>query len=327
MFKVTSRIPRKEFSTHAINFLNILRRHKLSKISNALANNSCLGNMPALTFVLMYYDNILERIHDKTDVDFIKSFDVISNFSTKIYQNINLPYHIPKFNLFHIGSICHLNSCLSILSSLTELIKEMNEIILHEPKLNNNICVSKSFKILNQYLINSYSQIDLNPNLLFELISILDINPDELEEASETMKKILRILYEGGIKKSTILFWDSTDEFENSEDSLGTKISRLNPKYLIVNSQDMNTLFDFDTDKVKIRHFDIPNKNGYTLISLASFYLNHIVAAFNIGNNTFKIIDDLHDRYQEEIIDSETLFTDQGSHVLACYLSDDHNET
>lgn len=323
MFKVTSHISKKEFSTHAINFLNILHRHKLNKISDALVNNSCLGNVPALTYVLMHYDDILSHIHDKTDVDFIKSFDIITNFSTKIYQNINLPYHIPKFNLFHIGSICHLNSCLSILSSLTELIKEMNEIILRESKLNNSICISKSFKILNQYLINSYSQIDLNPNLIFELISILNINPNELEEASETMKKILRILYENGIKKSTILFWDSTNEFENSDDPLGTKISRLNPKYLIVNSQDMNTLFDLNTDKVKIRHFDIPNKKSYTLISLASFYLNHIVAAFNIGNNMFKIIDDLHDRYQEKIIDSETLFTERGSHVLACYLSDD----
>ena len=326
MFKITSHVPKKDFSADAINFLNILRKHKLGKISDALANNYCLGDVPPLTFVLMHYDNILERIHDKTDSDFIGSFDVIANFSTKIYQNIYLPYHVPKFNLFHIGSICHLNSCLSILSSLTELIKEINEIILHESMSNSeNVCTS-SFKILNQYLINSYSQIDLNPNLLFELISVLDINPNEFGEASETMKKILRILYSNGIKKSTISFWDSTDEFNDSGFSLGTKISRLNPKYLIVNSQDMNTLFDFNTDKIKIKHFDAPNKKGYTLISLVSFYFNHIISAFNIDNDTFKIINDLHDRYYEEIIDSKTLFTDKGSHALACYLSDDCNE-
>ena len=327
MFKITSHVPKKDFSAAAINFLNILRKHKLGKISDALANNYCLGNVPPLTFVLMHYDNILEHIHDKTDSDFIGSFDVISNFSTKIYQNIYLPYHIPKFNLFHVGSICHLNSCLSMLSSLTELIKEINEIILRESMSNSdNICISKGFKILNQYLINSYSQIDLNPNLLFELISVLDINPNEFEEASETMKKILRILYDNGVKKSTILFWDSTNEFDNSDFSLGTKISSLNPKYLIVNSQDMNTLFDFNTDKIKIKHFDVPNKKSYTLISLVSFYFNHIISAFNIDNDTFKIINDLHDRYYEETIDSKTLFTDKGSHVLACYLSDDCNE-
>lgn len=324
MFKITSHIPKKDFSADAINFLNILRKHKLCKISHALANNYCLNNVPPLTFVLMHYNNILKRIHDKKDFDFIKSFDVISNFSIKTYQNIHLPYHIPKFNLFHIGSICHLNSCLSMLSSLTELIKEINEIISCESTSNsNNVCTSKSFKILNQYLINSYSQIDLNPNLLFDLISVLKINPNKLEEAPETMKKILRILYDNGIKKSTILFWDSTDEFYNSDLSLGDKISYINPKYLIVNSQDMNTLFDFNTDKIKIKHFNVPNKKSYTLISLLSFYFNHIVSAFNIDNNKFKIINDLHDRYHEEIIDSKTLFTDKGSHVLACYLFDD----
>lgn len=327
MFKITSHVPKKVFSVDAINFLNILRKHKLGKISNALANNYCLNNVPPLTFVLMHYNNILGHIHNKTDSDFIKSFDIISNFSTKTYQNIYLPYHIPKFNLFHIGSICHLNSCLSILSSLTELIKEINEIVLRESIPNSsNVCISKGFKILNQYLINSYSQIDLNPNLLFELISVLNINPNELGEASETMKKILRVLYENGIKKSTILFWDSTDEFYDSDLSLGAKISHLNPKYLIVNSQDMNTLFDLNTDKIKIKHFNVPDKKGYALISLASFYSNHIVSVFNIDNNTFKIINDLHDRYHEETIDSKTLFTDKGSHVLACYLSDDCNK-
>lgn len=324
MFKVSSHIPKSNLSTNSIKFLNILCKYGLNNISDALVNDFCIDNIPALTFIIMHYNNILKHISDNTDIEFIKSFDVISNFSTKIYQNIYLPYHVPNFNLFHIGSICHLNSCISMLSSLTELIKNMNEIILckSSPKQNQHE-VSESFKILNQYLINSYSQIDLNPNLLFDLISILNVNLNELEEANETMKKIFRILYENGISKSTILFWDSTDEFSNSNELLGTKISNLNPKYLIVNPQDMNTMFDIDTDKIKIKNFDIQNKKHYTLISLISFYSNHLVAIFDIGNNMFKVIDDLNDRYHEEIIDSKTLFTDNGSHVLACYLLND----
>lgn len=311
MLIVESYVPKKNLSRDANIFLNILCSNKLNNIANCLVNDYCMSNIPALTFVLTNFDRIVNHISNKNDIEFVRRLDIVSNFLTKEHKSLTFPYHVPKFNLYHVGAICHLNSCISMLSSLTYLIKEMENIILFK-----KFIVSDSFKKIYQYIINSYSRVDLNINYIFEVVSSLDINPNIFGEATETMKKLIRILYKNGISKSVVLFWDSSEEFG----SLSDEINKFHPRYIIINSHDMNTIFDIDTDKVKIKEFEVSNKNKYTLISFVSFYLNHFVAAFKYDNFTYKINNDLHTRYHIEMVNSNVLFRDNSSHVLACYM-------
>ena len=311
MLIVESYVPKKNLSRDANIFLNILCSNKLNNIANCLVNDYCMSNIPALTFVLTNFDRIVNHISNKKYVEFVKHLDIVSNFLTKEHKSLTFPYHIPKFNLYHVGAICHLNSCISMLSSLTYLIKEMENISLFK-----KFIVSDSFKKIYQYIINSYSRVDLNINYIFEVISSLDINPNIFGEATETMKKLIRILYKNGISKSIVLFWDSSEEFG----SLSDEINKFHPRYIIINSHDMNTIFDIDTDKVKIKEFEVSNKSKYTLISFVSFYLNHFVTAFKYDNFTYKINNDLHTRYHIEMVNSNVLFRDDSSHVLACYM-------
>lgn len=311
MLIVDSYVPKKSLSRDANIFLNILCSNKLNNIANSLVNDYCMSNIPALTFVLTNFERIVNHISNKNDIEFVKHLDIVSNFLTKEHKSLTFPYHIPKYNLYHVGAICHLNSCISMLSSLTYLIKEMENISLFK-----KFIVSDNFKKIYQYIINSYSRVDLNINYIFEVVSSLDINPNIFDEATETMKKLIRILYKNGISKSVVLFWDSSEEFG----SLSDEINKFHPRYIIINSHDMNTIFNIDTDKVKIKEFEVSNKNKYTLISFVSFYLNHFVAAFKYDNFTYKINNDLHTRYHIEIVNSNVLFRDNSSHVLACYM-------
>lgn len=311
MLMVESYVPKKSLSRDANIFLNILCSNKLNNIANSLVNDYCMSNIPALTFVLTNFDRIVNHISNKNDIEFVKHLDIVSNFLTKEHKSLTFPYHIPKYNLYHVGAICHLNSCISMLSSLTYLIKEMENISLFK-----KFIVSDNFKKIYQYILNSYSRVDLNINYIFEVISSLDINPNIFGEATETMKKLIRILYKNGISKSIVLFWDSSEEFG----SLSDEINKFHPRYIIINSHDMNTIFDIDTDKVKIKEFEVSNKNKYTLISFVSFYLNHFVTAFKYDNFTYKINNDLHTRYHIEMVNSNVLFRDDSSHVLACYM-------
>ena len=311
MLIVESYVPKKSLSRDANIFLNILCSNKLNNIAHCLVNDYCMSNVPALTFVLTNFDRIVNHISNKKDVEFVKHLDIVSNFLTKEHKSLTFPYHIPKFNLYHVGAICHLNSCISMLSSLTYLIKEMENICLFK-----KFIITDSFKKIYQYILNSYSRVDLNINYIFEVVSSLDINPNIFGEATETMKKLIRILYKNGISKSVVLFWDSSEEFG----SLSDEINKFHPRYIIINSHDMNTIFDIDTDKVKIKEFEVSNKNKYTLISFVSFYLNHFVTAFKYDNFTYKINNDLHTRYHTEMVNSNVLFRDDSSHVLACYM-------
>ena len=311
MLIVDSYVPKKSLSRDANIFLNILCSNKLNNIANCLVNDYCMSNIPALTFVLTNFDRIVNHISNKNDIEFVKHLDIVSNFLTKEHKSLTFPYHIPKYNLYHVGAICHLNSCISMLSSLTYLIKEMENISLFK-----KFIVSDNFKKIYQYILNAYSRVDLNINYIFEVISSLNIDPNIFGEATETMKKLIRILYKNGISKSVVLFWDSSEEFG----SLSDEINKFHPRYIIINSHDMNTIFDIDTDKIKIKEFEVSNKNKYTLISFVSFYLNHFVTVFKYDNFTYKINNDLHTRYHIEIVNSNVLFRDDSSHVLACYM-------
>lgn len=346
MFQIVVHVSKSGLSSEATRFIDILNRNGMNKLAEALITNSCYHNVPAITYILLKYPSIEMKIKNQKDLDNFHSTDLISCFTQRKNQTIKMPLHIPSFSLLHIGNICHLNSVISLFSSLTELVKELNEIIvsnqvenlnsnqvenlnsnsvenLNQVDNSNSLNSFEIFKLITQYIMNSYSQIDLNPNLLQTLISRLSINPFVFEEATETAKKIIRIFYENSVDKSTIFYWDSSDEFYQSDEPLGEKISHFNSKYLIINVHDMNFLFDIDTDKVKIKNFNIQNSNRtYSLSSIIIYHSNHFITAFNLGNGLFKIIDDMEERYSNSLLDSKTLFApdNQMSHVLACYL-------
>lgn len=310
MFTVITHKQKNTYDVDAMEFIQMLNNNGLHHLSAALLSHVNIENLPAVSYLLHSYDMVGEEINFY-DYEYFRSVNIIKLFTEQVKQSISVPYHIPKYNLAHIGQICHLNSCISMLSSMTILIKEMNY-------LKN---VSQPFKTINQYILNSYSEVDLHLNLIKELMDYLKLNFSYFEEATETMKKILRILYKNGINKSTVFYWDSTDEFHNTNGKLGSKIYHFKPKYLLVNVHDLNSLLDYDTHKVKIRTFNV-KECRYKLLSLISYYPGHFVSMFYMddGRNVWKIINDLNDRFKEEYSITESIFTDDGSHVLACYL-------
>ena len=322
MFITKSFEPSEDLTVECSELFDILTKYKMNKLVEALEQNKCIGGLPAASFLYHKRDSILKSITDEKDAEFVKDFDVIDNFITATNKIIRGPIHIPEFNMYHFGAICHLNACMSLLSSLTLLVREMNNIV----RTNNSPASSADFdkfKLITQYINNSYSRIDLNLGVIHSLLIALNINPYSTEESTETMKSIMKILYANVIHMSTVFFWDSSDEFyDEPNTTLGNKINTISPIYLIVNAHDMNTLFDYETDKVKIKAFNVQESKRYTLSSLIAYYANHLVSMFSVNDDKFKIINDLNTRYTEEYIDSDTLFDDDSSHVLACYLSD-----
>ena len=303
------------FSDDCIRYLNILYKHNMGSIAKSIIDNDYINDMTAIYYVDAYRKHILDGINDESDYEFVKKFDVLSSFITMSHVSIEYPYHVPNYNLHNTGAICHLNSCISMLSSMTHLIKEMNSI----SETNSTDYI---FQLLKSYINNSYSHIDINTHVIHELMQLLSISRYEYDEATETMKKIIRVLYINNIPMSTVYYWDASNEFFNSKNitTLGLKLKEIKPMYFIVNAHDLNVLFDYETEKIKIKEFDIPDNKHYTLKSIISFNGNHLTTMFYVNENTFKVIDDLSNRYHSKYISSKELFNDSSSHVIGCYI-------
>lgn len=336
IFSLTIRTQKQTLTPDALLIIQILNENNLGTLASSLFSHKYILNLPAISYLVSNYDRILNAI--KIRKKEFQSINAVEAFTKKTRYEVVDDLHIPTFNLYHYGASCHLNSCINILSSLSHLILEMNH-------LRNT---SETFNLINTYILNSFSEVDLNVNLLKVLALHLNLNINNFEEAPETMKTILRILYENGVSKTTIFYWDSTDEFQDEgegkkkdvescddgnkdegkkdkiqdDESFGDKICHYNPKYLLMNVHDMNCLLNYDTDKVKAESFNTKN-NHYRLTSLISYNSFHFVSMFIYDDNLFKVCDDLSNRFEQKFISSKKVFSNGDSHVVACYMREE----
>ena len=306
-----------------ITSFNILVKNNMVNIVNTIGA-SLVGGLPPLTRFILTYNQIISKIKDPQEVESFKQIDFVKNLVIQQNEELNYPVHIPKYNLRHYGMICHFNSCLNILSSLTGLISELNK-LFEANKLN------KPANLIYRHLMNSLSYVDLNPLLSEQIIKILHINPNIIDEATETMKKLLEPLYQSGVSLSNVFFWDSTDKFYKTKETnhtLSQKLSELKPLYFLCSVHDFNSVYDIDDQHVNLESFDILDENNqveasYNLTSFIIFNCGHYVSAFMIPNSdpsALSIKNDISNRYNEEIQPYDRAFTLRNQHTIDFYI-------
>ena len=260
--------------------IGILRKNNLEPLLKTFFN--LLNNgLPSITFFLLKYDDICRNIQNPDDYLFFRKFDIIPMIVEKKPVELTFPIFIPRYNLLHMGNICHFNSCINVLSSLTGLINELSGLKTHE-KLN------EVTDALLQYILNSHSFVDLNPGLLIKILDALHVSLTNMDEANESMKKIMRQFYAVGVSLNTVFYWDSTDEFYKKKElthQLSTKLSELKPMYFLCNNHDFNSIYNIDSHMIELQSFDVTDEHNKPLVSyaLSSFIIfnsNHYTSAF-----------------------------------------------
>lgn len=298
-------------------FKNILKKYNMENIFSSLTRQA--KSISPITQFIIDYPKIVKRITGIEDRKVFTSIDVIPLIVAKQPLSVDYPLNIPKYNLLHFGNICHLNSCISLLSSLTELVVELSKLSL--TRIGNQ---------LYQCILNSFSYIDLNPLLILQVAKSLNINITVLGEADETMKKILQHFYDSNLSKNFLFFWDSTDEF-NKDENLTSFLSAHKPKYFLCRVHDFNSTYDILSTHINMKSFNVEDKNknvvcSYSLSSFIVFSNNHYTTAFinpnssNIENEQLVIKNDVVGRYQQINQPFPSLFTQQYQHTIACYI-------
>ena len=306
-----------------ITVFNILVKHDMKNIVETIGSHSING-IPPLTHFVLAYNQILSKITDPEDLNTFKQIEIIKYLVLPNELIISYPVHIPKYNLRHYGMICHFNSCLNVLSSLTGFISQLNT--LHESNRLNKIA-----DMIYRHLMNTLSFVDLNPALSNQIIEALHINPNTIDEATETMKKILEPLYQSGLSLNNTFFWDSTDKFYKTKElthTLSQKLSELKPLYFLCSVHDFNSVYDIDDQQVDLETFDVVDEDNtievsYNLSSFIIFNSGHYTSAFIIPNSDptmISIKNDISPRYVQEQAQYGTAFNRQNQHTIACYV-------
>lgn len=298
-------------------FRNILKKYNMINVFSSFVEQT--NSISPITQFIIDYPEIVKRITNIEDRKLFTSINIIPLIVVKQSLSVNYPFNIPKYNLLHIGNICHFNSCISLLSSLTGLIVELSKLSL-----------TSIGKQIYQYILNSFSYLDLNPLLILQIMKSLNIDMTILDEADETMKKILRHFYGSNLSKNVLFFWDSTDEF-NKDECLTSFLSSHKPKYFINRVHDFNSSYDILSTHVNMKSFNVEDKDkniicSYSLSSFIVFSNNHYITAFidsnssNVEKEQLVIKNDIAGRYNQITQPFSSLFTQQHQHTLACYI-------
>lgn len=220
-----------------------------------------------------------------------------------------------------------------MLSSLTDLILQLS-------KLKSLNKLTQPSALVFQYILNSFSYIDLNPNLMFEVVRSLHVNPLIEGEADETMKSILREFYKSGLSLSTLFFWDSTDEFYKQKDlkhPMSAKLIELKPNYFLCRIHDFNSVYDIDDQQIRLDMFDVIDENeekvcSYVLTSFIIHTPGHYICAFKLNDDhqsedlneqLVDIKNDLAYRYDNITKKFGSLYSNNFQHTLGCYIRSD----
>ena len=308
--------------TNTIDVLNVLVKYNMSNIVFSFGSKITNG-LPPLTHYILAHDDILSNITNENDYRLMKNNNLVKNIIKEEVHELVYPINIPKYNLRHFGMICHFNSCLNLLSSLTGLIGGLND-LYENRKLNNKA------ELIYRHLINTMSYVDLNPKLAESIIDKLDINPNLINEATETMKKLLKPLYDSGLSLTNTFFWDSSDKFYKSNvlrHTLYDKLVELKPLYFICSVHDFNSTYNIDDYQVNVQDFSVLDKatkkqTYYKLSSVVIFNSGHYTSAFLVGGQEPQdviIKNDLVPRYEIEKYNYEKIFNKFNQHTIACY--------
>ena len=315
-------------------FISLVKKHKLEEVITSWTKPLSHG-FPSITHFMLNYSNVLKRITDPNDRNLFSRIDIVPFIVSKRPVKLEYPQHIPQYNLFHFGNICHFNACINVLSSLTGLIIELSQL-----KTQNKL--TPEAQLIHQLLLNSLSCVDLNPSLSVKVLTTLNIHPSLIDEADETMKKLLRPLYQSGLSLNTLFFWDSTDEFYKKTElkhTLSEKLHELKPVYFLCRIHDFNSVYDIDDQQIHLESFNITTDDqavscAYTLTSLVVFSPGHYVSAFDkciiegerfedSGRRPVMIMNDLNNRYQATMKPIASLFGSGLQHTIGCYVRDD----
>lgn len=324
-------------------FIRIFKTYKIDGILKNIANNVTYTNgTPTITYLILKLADITKVVTNPDDYLFCTRFSIREQLVKTKPLTLTTPFMIPRYNLFHIGSICHFNACISILTSLTTVTHQLSIICQQETTL-------PIVRDLYQYILNSCSFLDLRPDLLPQILMSLNISFSKADEATETMKKMLKLFYFSGLPKSTLYYWDTADEFHNSSNAqtLSAKLEELKPLYFMCNVHDFNSIYNIDSKHVELQSFDvvhdprIPSNEvlnstdervrkinpkpvlSYQLICYTIYSNGHYVSAFVKGNpndETLVIKNDLSNRYINEETKNGNTFKPYQEHTLACYL-------
>lgn len=310
--------------TRIITAFNILVKYGFVNIVHSLSAKTFNGIPPLTNYILMY-QNIISRITNKQDMETLQQNNIVTLLVNPSVEIMTYPVQIPKYNLLHFGMICHFNSCLNILSSLTGLINKLT--LLHEAQQLN-----PTADLIYRHLMNTLSYVDLNPNLSNQILSVLKINPNAPGESRETMKKLMEPLYQSGLPLNNTFFWDSSDTFYKTNEinhTVSQKLSELKPKYFICSVHDFNSVYDIDDQQIDNEEFQIvDDEEGKTELSyrLSSFIIfngGHYTSAFIVDNSNPKSIiikNDILPRYTIETKQYNEAYNKQLQHTIACYV-------
>lgn len=274
---------------------NTSSRHKQLLISTLSDPKGVKTNIPRITNIILNFNNIISMSNMENRNDIINSTSLskfINMFLIKQKQTFkDCLYYIPKYNLYHYGNICHLNSSLLMLSSIPIIMIKIN-------KINNND-LSINVMYLRDVMNSSYSPIDIKPLSLINLIQICNININELLFADHTIKQLYSII-QPYISINDVMFWDCSYSFISKEDdklTLPQLVDKYEPKYLIVNGQDfiivtgMNNTNSFSPKYATDEH-------EYKLISMIIHMGAHYIILFAKDDGEYVIRDDMFGRYE-----------------------------
>ena len=276
-----------------------------------LVHSEYINDIPAVTYYFIKEDELNKQLGGE-----LKGLNLPDVLLTSEDLILPVPTAIPPYNLLHIGSVCHFNSCINILCSLTHLLDKMFVLCFKDGGKD------KSFELLTEYCAMAYSKVDINPKILVKLMMSLGINVSTIGEGCDTMKVIMRCLYKNGITIHDVFFWDCSDEFYKKDDmkmGFGQRLIEVNPRYLLMNVHDFNIVNEVDSYLIPAFNF----KAGMLPVSLKSIMVyqpgHYFTAFFTSPTNTHvKILNDINRRYDEEIVETAEIFNPFLQHTLAC---------
>lgn len=170
-----------------------------------------------------------------------------------------MAYLIPKYNGIHFNNNCHINSCFTLLSCCNDLI--------------NNL---KNNEYLYNFLLSFHTNNNVNLQTIYEYLSNNNIEMIEENCVIDTMKNILKIIY-NHVNKNLIYLLDMTDfELNENERKLKyiQKIDTFHSKYLLI---DMDTLYVHINKQQEITRFIRTNKFVYKFIGAIYYIPNHFI--------------------------------------------------
>lgn len=268
------------------------------------------SSLPLVSYFLFNADDIIKasRLENKD-----MSIELIYRFVSLFVEEKTITlepkmYYIPKFNLFHYGNICHLNTCLLQLASLYHLLAELS--VVADPP--------HDLDVLYTILTSSYSRIDMTPCSLLELIEILNIDTNIIMPAEETMISLVKILHKR-IPKTTLLHWDFAHHCLPKEDEdldMNAIVNKYAPTYILFNGQDFNVSMEVPKDNQFIARYS-SGEHVYQLASIIVHMHAHFINIF-FNDKTCTVKDDLCHRYAVSPLEVAKLGNIQVTEV--CYV-------